>query len=408
MPFFDQTNIFKTIVKEKWAAVSEVERRKSSAPRRDTNQHVQAGIGKEYLAEAYKILHHINTLARTLASVRKPYLNVEARPTFRQGPRNIDLNSESGDTPWASIRYLTNEERDQIDLQARVILTKCADRVKQMEILEKKRSELVATRMNPLARLLPARLRTEDGVLLASECVAAHHSSITWYLSRRLAELSQTQKELQEERIKRQLERNRTLGSSATREAQQLVNSPTSPLIGHESMVHPRSRSQSSSEGSGGWVGVAASNLFAATLGVTGAGTSSTPISQKASLPSYEPSITSDDEDEDIELTQSQILQFENENAAMLRTVQDNLESVQQAEARLMDISALQMELVDHLTRQTELTEKLYDDAIATTSMVEKGNREIKEAKRRAKDSRLFLVVFLLGASFSLLFLHYY
>lgn len=56
MPFFDQTNIFKTIVKEKWAAVSEVERRKSSAPRRDTNQHAQAGIGKEYLTEAYKIV----------------------------------------------------------------------------------------------------------------------------------------------------------------------------------------------------------------------------------------------------------------------------------------------------------------------------------------------------------------
>lgn len=118
--------------------------------------------------------------------------------------------------------------------------------------------------------------------------------------------------------------------------------------------------------------------------------------------------ISDDDDDDDIELTQSQILQFENENANMLRAVQDNLESVQQAEARLMDISALQMELVNHLTRQTELTEKLYDDAIATTSMVEQGNREIKEAKRRAKDSRLYLLVFLLGASFSLLFLHYY
>jgi len=154
---------------------------------------------------------------------------------------------------------------------------------------------------------------------------------------------------------------------------------------------------------------VAASNLFAATLGVTGTGSSGGLPSQKGSLPSYEPStISDDDDDDDIELTQSQILQFENENANILRAVQDNLESVQQAEARLMDISALQMELVNHLTQQTELTEKLYDDAIATTSMVEKGNREIKEAKRRAKDGRLFLLVFLLGASFSLLFLHYY
>lgn len=281
-------------------------------------------------------------------------------------------------------------------------------------VLSLERSELVARKTNPLARLLPARLRPEDDSTVASEFIAAHHSSITWYLSRRLAELSQTQKEMQEERVKRQLERTRTLGSNATREAQHLsagsgsTHSPSAALFGIEMASSPRSRSESSSDGSGGWVGVAASNLFAATLGVTGAGSSGTPLSQKGSLPSYEPSVTSDEDDDDIELTQSQILQFENENANMLRTVQDNLASVQQAEARLMDISALQMELVNHLTKQTELTEKLYDDAIATTSMVEKGNREIKEAKRRANDSRLFLLVFLLGASFSLLFLHYY
>ncbi|KAJ3573864.1 hypothetical protein NP233_g2149 [Leucocoprinus birnbaumii] len=348
-----------------------------------------------------------------LSSIRKAYLNIDTRaPLSRQGSRKIDFTSENGEVAWNSLRYLTNEERDQIDLQARVILSKCAERVKEMEILEKKRSDLVASRTNPLARLIPARLRPEDDSAIASEFIAAHHASVTWYLSRRLAELSQIQKELQEERVKRQLERTRTLGSNATREAQYLgtglsiSGSVASPSSHHEITNSSRSRSESSSDGSGGWVGVAASNLLAATIGVTVA-SSETPLSQKASLPSYESSVVSDDDD-DIELTQSQILQFENENANMLREVQDNLESVQQAEARLMDISALQMELVSHLTRQTELTEKLYDDAIATTTMVEKGNREIKEAKRRAKDSRLFLLVFLLGASFSLLFLHYY
>ena len=80
-----------------------------------------------------------------------------------------------------------------------------------------------------------------------------------------------------------------------------------------------------------------------------------------------ESSYPSEDEDDDIELTSSQILQFEAENAAILRNVQDTLESVQQAESRLMDISALQMELVTHLTRQTELTDQLYEDAIATS-----------------------------------------
>jgi syntaxin 18 len=118
--------------------------------------------------------------------------------------------------------------------------------------------------------------------------------------------------------------------------------------------------------------------------------------------------MVSDDEDDEIELSASQIMQFEAENANILKNMQDTLESVHQAEARLMDISALQMELVTRLTHQTELTDQLYEDALTATITVEKGNEQLKEAKRRAKDSRLFILVFLFGASFSLLFLHYY
>ena len=52
----------------------------------------------------------------------------------RQPTRTLDLGGS--EESWSSIRYLTNEERDQIDLQMRLILTKCADRVKAMEALE--------------------------------------------------------------------------------------------------------------------------------------------------------------------------------------------------------------------------------------------------------------------------------
>lgn len=83
-------------------------------------------------------LNHINTLTRMLANIRKPYLNVDSRnpPLSRQGSRNIDLGGSEQNL--SGIRHLTNEERDQIDLQARVILTRCADRVKEMEALEKR------------------------------------------------------------------------------------------------------------------------------------------------------------------------------------------------------------------------------------------------------------------------------
>lgn len=80
-----------------------------------------------------------------LATVRKPYLNVDSRQqagSSRLSSRNIDLASSDG-TSWSNIRHLTNEERDQVDLQARVILSRCADRVKEMEALEKRKSSFV-------------------------------------------------------------------------------------------------------------------------------------------------------------------------------------------------------------------------------------------------------------------------
>ena len=206
-------------------------------------------------------------------------------------------------------------------------------------------------------------------------------------------EASQTQKELQEERVKRQLERTRTLGSGAAQEALTMTrqySSSSNPSSEPQSMKTP-----------GGWL----ESTIAATIGATSI---QEPPRKIPYPPSASTTVSEDDEDDEIELTASQILQFEQENANILKSVQDTLESVQQAESRLIDISALQMELIAHLTKQTELTDQLYEDALATTSTVEKGNEQLKEAKRRAKDGRLFLLVFLIGASMSLLFLHYY
>jgi syntaxin 18 len=115
-----------------------------------------------------------------------------------------------------------------------------------------------------------------------------------------------------------------------------------------------------------------------------------------------------DSDDDDMELSQSQMQQFEEENAAILREAQDALATVQQAESRLMEISALQMELVSHLTQQAEITDQLYEDAIEAGATVSAGNKQLVEARRRQKDSRLFILVFLIGATMALLFLHNY
>ena len=97
-----------------------------------------------------------------LTSVRKAYLNVDTRnpPLLRQTSRTIDI--AGGDQSWGDIRNLTNEERDQIDLQARVILSRCKDRVAQLEELEKRESSLPAPLQLHKKTRLKARGETDD------------------------------------------------------------------------------------------------------------------------------------------------------------------------------------------------------------------------------------------------------
>lgn len=71
--------------------------------------------------------------------MRRPYLNVDSNNHFRPAAatRNLDMNDMNSDA-WAGIKSLTNAERDQLDLQANVILTKCAQRVRELELLDKR------------------------------------------------------------------------------------------------------------------------------------------------------------------------------------------------------------------------------------------------------------------------------
>ncbi len=223
--------------------------------------------------------------------------------------------------------------------------------------------------MNSLAKLLPSLISPSDRF---AELVASHRSNVTWYLTRQLTELSQSQKEMQEERIRRHLDRARTLGSTAA--VDQARDTAIRDVYGS----------------------VPSSNSTAP----------SSHIPPPVTAADYTGSDT--DEDADIELTQSQILQFEEENAAMLKSVEDTLQSVQLAESRLLEIGALQTELVVQLARQTEVVDTLYDEAMTTQAQVEKGNAQLRQARERGKISRKWILLFILMATFALLFLHWY
>ncbi|KAF8496787.1 hypothetical protein F5888DRAFT_1702523 [Russula emetica] len=379
----DITRDFRDLVEQKGKGPGETRRtkrgRKSHLTPGDTHVDGAPPFMRAYMKEAHTILQQVTSLTRMLAAVRRAYLDVHARmpPVTRQVGRALDTTNV--DT-WTDIKYFTNAERDQIDVQARNILARCADRVHDMETLGKRRAERVAQPFHSLYRLLPTLLVPDD-VATASNFVSAHCAGVTWYLTQRLTQVSQMLRDMQEERVRRETERTRTLGSDVARE-----------LLGTNTTNAP----EPTQLGSSSWFGTASSALGG-----------SWAVSQRPPPEEMDQAISDDDED-DVELSASQIQQFEAENAQILRSAEDSLAAVQQAEARLLEISALQAELVAQLTRQTEVSDQLYEDAITTSEMVEKGNIQLREARRRARDGRKWLLLFLIGASLSLLFLHYY
>ena len=72
-----------------------------------------------------------------LTLIRRPYLNIDGNEflAIRQTVRAFDLGGD--EEGLASLKYMSNQERDQVDLQAKTILSRCAERVKEMEQIEK-------------------------------------------------------------------------------------------------------------------------------------------------------------------------------------------------------------------------------------------------------------------------------
>lgn len=180
--------------------------------------------------------------------------------------------------------------------------------------------------------------------------LAAHRAIVIWTLTDLLARSSATMSGMQEESSKRREERSRTLGAGAAREAASMT-SALSTMPGPDTDTDPPIESQLSPE---------------------------------------------------------QMQQFARENDTLLEHMQTQLASVLAAEKSLLEISALQTELVRQLVQQTEMTDRLYDEAVGTVGDVGRANEQLRKARKRGKEGRLFLLVFLVGASLALLFLDWY
>ena len=346
---------------------------------------------------------NIHQLSKFLKSIRRAYLDLSSSftSTSRTAASKRSLDLSKGLAAWEGVRWLSDRERDELDFQAKLILKRCMERIRDLENIEKgnlhsptsdlklnvrltvRTQRLVSQRPPSLVKFLG--LPTAPSAVEASnEQLTAHRASIALYLNSLLAEVGKTQQLQQETRVKRQMEKTSVqsglggLGTTGmveygahlagTRSEEFKVRKP---LRGNESIFAPENKPYTNT--------------------------------------------TNFDEDDDADegpidsiLTPEQIQQFENEASSLLKSTQNQLESLKKAEASLLEISALQSELVVHLSQQTELTDKLWEDAVTVTGRVDEGNRQLRKAQERNRESRLFILVFLIGASLTLLFVEFY
>lgn len=348
---------FRNLVESKSNTVA----RKPGVKRREKHTEESYDL---FTKEAYRIYQHIDSLKRFLLSIRPAYLSDNNR-TSRNKTRFTEINSaeaSNGDSLFAlfsgNIHSLTDRERDEIDFQAKLIIRRCIDRIKELESAENTRQQQEASKpTNRLAQFLSSVLlpsSTEDVLFV-------HRSSITWLLNQQLIKVSQIQKDQQEIRLTREIEKSENqLSKSMYSKTNPTDSLPPPPLP----PAYQQEQQQESS-----------------------------PIEQN---PFEE------------QLSKEQVQMLEKENSVMLEELNNTLNQVKNAEKALLEISTLQNQLTSHLAAQTAQTDRLYADAIATTDKVEQGNLQLMTARERNKSSRKFMLAFLIGASFVLLFLDWY
>lgn len=103
---------------------------------------------------------------------------------------------------------------------------------------------------------------------------------------------------------------------------------------------------------------------------------------------------------------QEQLL--DDETRALQVELNSLLDSVQETETKMVEMSALNHLMSTHVLQQAQQIELLYEQAVEATQNVELGNKELSQAIQRNSSSRTFLLLFLFVLTFSILFLDWY
>lgn len=357
------TDDFRGIVKQRYEQLPEsTKRKRENGPfhsHRDVRQPKD-----EWMREAYRLTSSISSLEKFLASIRKAYLSNTSGSSYSISSNIPTSLSKDADpsidlAAWANIKTMTERDRDAVDFEARVIIKQCLEYVKQMEEVEKVRQAQVA-RSNPIASFFRS-----SAIIDESELLAAHRAGVTWLLNQRLTHVSHMQKDQQETRLMRQLEKSQSMLDKA-------------PMMNNTRAS-------------------AAANAAARERKVR--------LEQEAQL-ELQSRKAADGTDEPLPHELVQMLEKENET--MLKEMETTMNQVKNAEKALLEISELQSELSSYLAVQTHQTDRLHAEAVEATDRIGEGNVYLVKARNSNSTTRKYILVFLLTSSFVLLFLDWY
>ncbi|KAM0756577.1 hypothetical protein T439DRAFT_376746 [Meredithblackwellia eburnea MCA 4105] len=425
----DRTNEFREALKSKQSKLSPTTsgstptvRVKFGKAKRAATLPPGAPLEDNWSKQAEQVATNLRSFSAFLVSIRRAYLDLgsSSNPNPNSHPPR-SLDTSKGLQAWEGVKWLNDRERDEIDFGVKVALRRSVDRVRELEAAEKQRLLNESLRQkkataSALSRFLapPVPPGPTQATLLAS-----HRSLITHYLNTLLAKVSEHQRDQQEQRVARQLERSATLGGMGGGGGMGMEEFGRGMAEKARAGGLGKKENGNAAGGKAGGGGGLLNLMTGGGIPSSAKGKDSSTIGQVPSIYKPAPRLSSppisssgpeDDEEEDPSslssvLSAAQIQQFEAEESLLLQATQTDLASLKLAESSLLEIASLQSQLAIHLSQQGEMTDKLWEEALVVTGRVEEGNEQLKKARERNRESRVWLLIFLMMASGTLLFL---
>ncbi|KAH6607508.1 syntaxin ufe1 [Trichoderma cornu-damae] len=291
-----------------------------------------------FLKEAYRINSHMTSLHQQLQDVRQAYLSTAQ---MRRAQARFAQNQP---------RVLSDREREEIDANAKQMIRELNASIRSLDEAEQLRRETESAIIRKkYTKGLGALGSWASGGIASSKTaehaaaegqaqqLGGHRDGVVWFLRQRLELCCRTQQDMMETRLRRELEKTRSM-------------LPVGDLAEFVPAAHkPRPQ--------------ASGNALASGTG-------------EASAAPTEG------------LTDEQVQMFEEGNQSMMERYESTLDKVRTAEKSLLEISELQTLLVNNLSAQSENIELLVADSTSMADNVGGGNKQLKKATQRPSTAR--------------------